>query len=198
MPQCETELATLIGSRICHDLISPIGAINNGLELLTMSGDAGGPEIGLIGESVGSASARIRFFRIAFGAAGEQNVGAAEVGAILRDLFGGTRLQIDWTGDGPYARADVRLVFLALMCLESALPYGGTITVSEAGGQWTVTGTADRFGEMDSLWPLLDRAAAPQTLQPAHVQFVLLPIICRDEGRILRSSRTDAEVRVMF
>ena len=62
-------LAALVGSRICHDLISPIGAINNGLELLGMSGDMSGPELELISDSVANANARIRFFRIAFGAA---------------------------------------------------------------------------------------------------------------------------------
>ncbi|MEO0403208.1 MAG: histidine phosphotransferase, partial [Pseudomonadota bacterium] len=69
MGQTNVNLAALIGSRICHDLISPIGAINNGLELLGMSDQRDGPEIDLISESVENASARIRFFRIAYGAA---------------------------------------------------------------------------------------------------------------------------------
>lgn len=63
MGQSNINLAALIGSRICHDLISPIGAINNGLELLGMSDTPEGPELELISESVGNASARIRFFR---------------------------------------------------------------------------------------------------------------------------------------
>ena len=63
MGQSNINLAALIGSRICHDLISPIGAINNGLELLGMSDAREGPELELISESVGNASARIRFFR---------------------------------------------------------------------------------------------------------------------------------------
>ena len=65
----ETTFATLIGSRICHDLISPIGAINNGIELIEMGSTASTPEMTLISESVVNASARIRYFRIAFGAA---------------------------------------------------------------------------------------------------------------------------------
>jgi histidine phosphotransferase ChpT len=63
------ELTSLIGSRICHDLISPLGAIGNGVELLAMSEVAKGPEMSLIAESVENANARIRFFRVAFGAA---------------------------------------------------------------------------------------------------------------------------------
>ena len=65
-----TDLNALLGSRICHDLISPIGAIGNGVELLIMDGATKGPEIALIAESVANASARIRFFRIGFGASG--------------------------------------------------------------------------------------------------------------------------------
>ena len=72
MGQNKLNIAALIGSRICHDLISPIGAINNGLELLEMTGTSSGPEMELISESVGNASARIRFFRIAYGAASDQ------------------------------------------------------------------------------------------------------------------------------
>ena len=93
MGQSNINLSALIGSRICHDLISPIGAINNGLELLDMSGRTSGPELDLIQESVGNASARIRFFRIAFGAAGDQMMGRAEVVSILKDLMDRTRLE---------------------------------------------------------------------------------------------------------
>lgn len=90
------DLAALIGSRICHDLISPIGAIGNGVELLAMTG-AAGPEVALIAESVAAANARIRFFRIAFGAApADQRIGAPEVRSILDDLSRGGRFRWGW------------------------------------------------------------------------------------------------------
>ena len=64
-------LATLIGSRICHDLASPIGAVKNGLELLHLSSEnSTGPEICLIEESSDNAIGRVNFFRIAFGMGG--------------------------------------------------------------------------------------------------------------------------------
>ena len=91
MPESEIEFAALIGSRICHDLISPIGAVNNGLELLSMTGVSPSPELALIGDSVDSASARIRFFRVAFGAAENQMIGPTEINAILRDYYRGSR-----------------------------------------------------------------------------------------------------------
>ena len=90
------DLISLLGSRICHDLISPIGAISNGLELLVMDGAQGGPEMVLISESVANANARIRFFRIAYGIAqDEQRIGRAEVMSVLSDVTSGGRIKID-------------------------------------------------------------------------------------------------------
>ena len=65
--QDKPDLAALIASRICHDLISPIGAIGNGVELLAMEPGGTLPEMALISESVANANDRIRFFRICFG-----------------------------------------------------------------------------------------------------------------------------------
>ena len=89
MGETNVNLAALIGSRICHDLISPIGAISNGLELLDLAGGVQGPEMDLIADSVGNAGARIRFFRIAYGAAGDQMLGRAEVVSVLDDMTRG-------------------------------------------------------------------------------------------------------------
>ena len=191
-------LAALIGSRICHDLISPIGAINNGLELLAMSGAPEGPEMELIGESVGNASARIRFFRMAFGAAGEQMVGAPEVSSILNDLYQSSRLEVVWAIEDPQPRACVRLAFLALLCLESGMPYGGQITVRAADGQWQITGTADKVNIDEALWGHLAKSGAAGDLQPSQVQFALLPTLAAQDGRRI-VSQTDAErVEISF
>jgi histidine phosphotransferase ChpT len=193
-----TNLAALIGSRICHDLISPIGAINNGLELLSLSGGAPGPELDLIGESVGSASARIRFFRIAFGAAGDQMVGRAEVVSILRDLYGGGRTRVEWLPEEPQPRAAVRLAFLAVLCVESALPYGGQITVREDGGSWEVPGRADKLLVDEALWALLGGAEPAVPVQPAQVQFALLPAVAGDDGRAVGYESGETAVVVRF
>ena len=193
-----TDFAALIGSRICHDLISPIGAINNGIELLGMSGAVEGPEMGLIAESVGNASARIRFFRIAFGAAGDQMVGAAEIRSILRDLYSAGRLDVAWLPQAPQPRAMVRMSFLALLCVETAMPYGGRIELQETDGAWRLEGAADKFNVDATLWSLLDGARAPDRLQPAHVQFALLPLIADDEGRRLSHGVDDTRIALCF
>lgn len=198
MGDVQLNLAALIGSRICHDLISPIGAINNGLELLTMSGAQDGPEMDLIGESVGNASARIRFFRIAFGAAGDQMVGRPEIVSILRDLYENSRLSVDWSPDAPQPRAAVRLAFLAILCIETALPYGGRVSITEDGGDWTLKGSADKLNINPDLWSSLRAAAPAQNLQPAQVQFALLPLVAADTARHIRVSSSDTEIAIGF
>lgn len=195
----QSTLAALIGSRICHDLISPIGAINNGLELLNMSGAPEGPEMELIGESVGNASARIRFFRIAFGAAGDQMVGAAEITSILRDLYQNSRLEIAWLPQDPQPRACIRLAFLGLLCLETAMPYGGRIEVALTGdGTWTLIGTADKLNIDAALWSVLSQVSSNAQLQPAHVQFALMPVIAAEDGRRVQTRSEETRVEVSF
>lgn len=192
----DTNFATLIGSRICHDLISPIGAINNGIELLEMSRPSMGPEMALISESVASASARIRFFRIAFGAAGEQVVGRPEVISILKDVYAASRLQVAWGPLDGQQRRLVRLTFLALLCLETGMPYGGRIEIAQDGGKMVLRGHADKFNIDATLWSMLDGTPRAEDLRPAQVQFGLLPVIAQDEERSLSISQTDTCITI--
>lgn len=198
MPHNSANLAELIGSRICHDLISPIGAINNGLELLNMSGATDSPEMQLIGESVDNASARIRFFRIAFGAAGDQLVGPSEVSSILRDLYQNSRLDVQWLPDDACPRACVRLVFLALMCVETGMPYGGQVQVSQNDGAWQISGLGDKVNVDAELWAHLALQQPSQPLQPAHVQFGLMPVIASEDGRQVRARTDETSITISF
>lgn len=180
------DFAALIGSRICHDLISPLGAIGNGVELLSMSGAGGGPELALIADSVANANARIRFFRIAYGAAGDQTLGRAEIVSVLDDLSRGGRLTLHWIPTEPQPRGAVRLAFLALQCLETAMPYGGAVRIDCDGGAWTITGTADKVNLDQTLWAVLSEPRAKAEITPALVQFALLPALAADAGRKVR------------
>ena len=193
------DLAALIGSRICHDLISPIGAITNGLELLTMSGGPSGPEMELIADSAGNAGARIGFFRIAYGATGTQMMSQFEISTILDALTAGTRMLTDWQPADPQPRRDVRLAFLALQCCESALPYGGTVTIARDDSGWSITGQGDTINADEALWSALspESSAAPQ-VTAATVQFALLAQHARAETRNLRAEVTQGSVTIRF
>ncbi len=193
------DLTALIGSRICHDLISPIGAIGNGVELLMMSGAGQTPEVALIAESVASANARIRFFRVAFGAAGaEQRMARAEVTGILGDLMRGTRLSVAWNGPTEMARRQVKLVFLAIQCLESAMAFGGKIAVEGGETRWTLTGHATRMKIDPAIWEVLAHPSLRTDISPAQVHFALL---AEEVARIRRRITTElreTEVRLSF
>lgn len=180
------DLTALLGSRICHDLISPLGAIANGVELLMMAGTMAGPEVALIAESVAAANARIRFFRVAFGiASADQRIGRAEVMGILGDMTRGARLRIEWHGPPDAPRGAVKLAFLGLSCLETALPWGGQVTVHALGDAWTITARAEKIKIDDRLWARLGKGAATSALTPAQIQFALMPDEVRRQGRLL-------------
>ncbi len=169
-------LAALIGSRICHDLISPIGAVNNGLELLSLSGAPEGSEMTLVSDSAASANARIRLFRLAFGVASDTQITRGDE---LRDIWRGVhhdgRITLDWAGADSMPRTLARLVVLACLCCEVALPMGGNIRVAQADKNWTLTASGPRLTVDPGLWDGLLDLGDQRDIQPAHVQFVLLP-----------------------
>ncbi|MFT4013119.1 MAG: histidine phosphotransferase family protein [Paracoccus sp. (in: a-proteobacteria)] len=174
-------LAALVTSRLCHDLVSPLGAIGNGLELLQMGGEFPGilqsPELQLVAESLDAARARLRWFRVAFGPAGaEQRLALPELTALLADLerVGRLRLRLDAQGDLP--RDEARLILLGLMCLETALPWGGSVLICRGAQGWRLVAQAARTKRDPALWAWLDQGARldlPEPL-PAEVHFALL------------------------
>jgi histidine phosphotransferase ChpT len=125
------DLAELVGTRLCHDLISPMGAIGNGLELLALGGGPAGAEIALVNDSLAAALARLRFFRVAFGPAEAQARQSLEEAAqITGGMFNG-RFTVVWNGDDrEMPRSVARLAYLAILCLEKSLPMGGSCASS--------------------------------------------------------------------
>ncbi|TDE34529.1 histidine phosphotransferase family protein [Antarcticimicrobium sediminis] len=192
------DMSALIASRICHDLIGPIGAIVNGMELLELVGGASGPEHDLIAQSANSASARLRFFRIAFGAVGEQVIGQADIKTLLQDIGCDGRLRITWHPEGGQTRGLVKLAFLSLLCCEAALPRGGQVDVIEADGAWTVTASGTPIAVDPALWDWLTGAGKTAALIPAKVQFALLPLAATQMGRTLRPKHDAAGLTLRF
>ncbi|MBR3372351.1 MAG: histidine phosphotransferase [Rhodobacteraceae bacterium] len=168
------ELAELLTSRICHDLISPLGAIGNGVELMTMAGVADGPELGLIAESVATANSRIRLFRCALGAATQgQTITAAEINALLADYGRTTRHWTEFDINQDLPRQEVKLLLLVLMCLETALPWGGAVHVTRSASGYALTAEADRIRYDADLWTILRNTATKDGVRPATVHFVV-------------------------
>ena len=129
------EFASLLCSRLCHDLLSPVGALNNGIELLSDEHD---PEmrarcIDLLGESARASANKLKFFRLAFGAAGgfADEVDTREARVAIEGLFGGEgRIQLGWMVDEPtMSKAALKVLLNLVLIASDALVRGGRLDV---------------------------------------------------------------------
>lgn len=131
------DLAALLCSRVCHDIISPVGAITNGLEVLE---EEDGEEMkaiawDLIRKSATQASAKLQFARLAFGAAGSAGaeIDLADAEKVARGLMASEKAELSW--EAPRAlmsKNRVKLLLNMLLIANSAVPRGGAIKVTVA------------------------------------------------------------------
>lgn len=129
------DLAALLASRICHDLISPVGAVINGLEVLDEDddGDMRDVALDLIRKSARSASARLQFARLAFGFAGSAgaSVDLADAERVAKAYVDGDRAQLDWKVPPGYAPKDrVKLALTLVALSQQAIPRGGQLVLT--------------------------------------------------------------------
>ncbi len=128
------DLAALLCSRVCHDIISPVGAIINGLEVLDEETDEEMKAIAfdLIRKSANQASAKLQFARLAFGAAGsagaEIDLGDAE--KVARGYMRGEKAEFSWTAPPVLMPKNlVKLLLNLILIAIGAVPRGGSILV---------------------------------------------------------------------
>ncbi|MDZ5697929.1 histidine phosphotransferase ChpT [Chelativorans sp. M5D2P16] len=193
-----TDLAALLCSRVCHDIISPVGAINNGLELL----DEGGAEedaMQLIRTSAANASARLQFARIAFGAAGSAGMqidtGDAEnvAGAFIRN----EKPELEWIGGRALLpKNKVKLLLNLILVANSAIPRGGKLTVRLEELETAPKFTVVAHGPMVRVPPKfleLHTGREPEEPVDAHsVQFYYTLLLARETNMTI-SLRGSAE-----
>lgn len=186
------DIAGLLASRICHDLVSPIGAIVNGTDLIREVG--GGDihdELALIGQSATRASSLLQFYRVAFGAAGDEEatLSLSALRTQARQMIASDRVGLEWQelDVAPLRRVQARLVFQLLLCARAAVGMRGRIVV----------GTASRpdFPLAVSMWPdgasanlnpdalrMLQSAPELSGITPRTVEFALVHDGARDLG----------------
>lgn len=193
-------LSALVASRICHDLISPIGAIGNGVELMLLDPSGNSTqEMALILESTSAANARIRFLRVAFGlCSADQRMNRNEVGTILDDMTTGGRLQVVLESPNDLTRRDVKLVFLGLLCLESALPQGGNISLTMNDRGWHLAAQATRLRVDADLWAAISDPALFDDVTPGQVHFPLLVLEAARQHRRLTFTQSETELHLTF
>jgi histidine phosphotransferase ChpT len=129
------DFASLLCSRLCHDLLSPVGALNNGIELLADEHDPEmrGKVLELLSDSARASANKLKFFRLAFGAAGGfgDQVDAREAKTAIEGVFGaGGRIQLGWlVGDATLSKPAIKLLLNLALIAGDALVRGGRLDV---------------------------------------------------------------------
>jgi len=138
------EFASLLCSRLCHDLLSPVGALNNGIELLADEQD---PEmrarcLALLSESARASANKLKFFRLAFGAAGGfgEDVDTREARAAIEGLFNHDgRIELGWmVDDGSLNKTAIKVLLNLSLIAGDALVRGGRLDVGAERGTGVV------------------------------------------------------------
>ncbi|HXW49009.1 MAG TPA: histidine phosphotransferase family protein [Xanthobacteraceae bacterium] len=191
------DLAALLCSRVCHDLISPVGAIVNGLEVMEEDKDEETKTFALelIKKSASQASAKLQFCRLAFGAAGSAGaqieLGDAEKAA--RGFLEDGKTTLMWKLPRelvPKNRA--KLLLNMLMVAGGTIPRGGTLTAEAADAGYRVTATGSNARLAPATTALLAGSPA-QTVDAHAIQPFYTGILARDCGLVL-SATLDGDV----
>lgn len=204
----DPRIVELLCSHLCHELISPVSAVNNGMELIS-GGDAelAAEAMGLIRQSAAEASRRLQFYRLAYGQASGFESGRSLVQAreLAQGLFQGSKITLGWTeqetGGIAADKQSVKLLLNAVGLAREALPRGGRIAVTVAGPGPVLRAEVAAEGPGARLTPELQAAMAPdtdvQTLTPRTVHAYLVAWLARRLDAGLAADLAAAD-RVVF
>ncbi|MDJ0944081.1 MAG: histidine phosphotransferase family protein [Kiloniellales bacterium] len=198
----EIRLTELLCSKLCHDLVGPIGAIGNGMELLAEE------ELGMADEalqltalSTRRASAILQFYRIAYGLGQtERRQDPNFLSELAEGMLEGGRVSLDWPAE---AKASVwpegsgKLILNMISLAQEALPTGGTIRVAitenGSGAEISVTAEGKGVGFADATLEALAEGASVQQLTPRNVHGFFTMLLSQRIGRRIEISPQDGE-----
>jgi histidine phosphotransferase ChpT len=203
----EFRLIELLNARLCHDLISPVSAVNNGIELIGELGDdADGEALGLVAMSGKEAAQKLQFFRLAFGSARlptGADAGMAEARAALLAWPVGERISLLWPQTAPSAvvpRAGTKIMMLAGLAALDCLGGAGQLSIdardAAEGLLWTATGRGERAGLPADMASALSGQAGPQDLTPKTAPAAYAALLARAAGAQLAAAAAPGEVRL--
>ncbi len=195
------DLAALLCSRVCHDVISPVGAIVNGLEVLDEEKD---PEmrsfaLELVKKSATMASAKLQFCRLAFGAAGSAgaSIDTGDAETVTRGLFGDDKIKLEWRAPRILMpKNKVKLILNLCLIAAGTIPRGGTMTVDVQGvGETSVIRILAKgsYARVPAgLGPLLDGAPENGSVDAHAIQPFFTGLVAREVGMVA-SIRSEPE-----
>lgn len=195
-----TDLGALLCSRVCHDIISPVGAINNGLELLD-EGGADDDAMALIRASARNASARLQFARIAFGAAGSagMQIDTGDAEAVAKAFIANEKPELEWIG----ARAllpknKVKLLLNLILVANSTIPRGGRIIVrledTDTEPKFTLTSSGKMIRVPPKFLELHGGNTPSEPIDAHSVQSYYTLLLARESGMTINIRATGEEV----
>ncbi len=194
----------LLSSKVCHDLISPVGAINNGVELIE---DIGGSVVDdamkLISSSATQASKRLRLFRMAYGRAGsEAGVTLKDIRSTAHDYLSQGKSELTWSDEHAFTeltehKGGLKTLLNVLMMAEEVLSHGGQIVVepvtqgSSNGVSITVTGKNALFS--DAAQAALENRCSVDEVTPRTVHAYVLGLTAEHYGLQLSHQQISEE-----
>ncbi len=196
------DLAALVASRVCHDIISPVGAITNGLEVLDEEGneDMRDFAMDLIRKSARQASAKLQFARLAFGAAGsagaEIDLGDAQ--KVAAGFLENEKADLSW--EVPrllMGKNRVKLLLNLILIANQCVPRGGMITVSMEGDQETPTfrlAVTGPSAKVPGLVTQILSGVEPERIDAHSVQSVYTILLARECSMDLHLVKEDEVV----
>jgi histidine phosphotransferase ChpT len=194
------DLAALLCSRVCHDVISPVGAINNGLELL----DEGGSDadaLDLIRTSALNASVRLKLARLAFGASGSvgASIDTGEAEKAAREFAAAEKkTEIEW--NGPRAiipKNQVKLLLNLFLVAYSSIPRGGNIVVTLENPEFDPKFTITAKGRMMRLPPKfmeINSGQVEEAIDAHAVQPYYTVMLADEAGMTLAAAQNPEEM----
>lgn len=203
----DMRVAELLASRLCHDLVGPIGAVNNGLELMAEGDgdDMSGEALHLVADAAGRAAGALQLYRLAYGMAGSRLGGdLREVREVVAGYLGHGKASLDWAAPERLEEAPDgfgKLLINMILLGQEALPLGGTISVAatqgQSGLQASVAASGDRAGLLDESRPALADEVDLDELTPRSVQVYFTRLLARRLGTELALETTEPN-RVEF
>jgi histidine phosphotransferase ChpT len=207
--QIDLKVAQLLSSRLCHDLVGPVGAVNTGLELMQENSDDDGAALGLVVRSAAEATRRLAFYRIAFGFGGADGPsGLDEARALAAGLLESGKVTLDWPDHsgvalGPVPTGVVKVVLNMILMAVESLPRGGVAGLSihrlDEGLGIGLTATGEGATLRKDLVDALaeDTAAVVDTLSARNVHAYLAQCLARGlGGRIEHSEGSGGEIQL--
>ncbi len=176
MKLSDLDLAALLCSRVCHDIISPVGAISNGLELMDdpeTESDMRATALEMVRNSAKTATAKLKFCRIAFGASGSAGaqIDLGEAGEIAKSFVGEEKIKLDWQAPRENRpKQEVKLILNMLLLAIAGIPRGGVVTVTMDGNKLAVRATGERAKLPQAMVDVLTGSVPLDTIDARLVQ----------------------------